>query len=139
MRRTRASTGLRLRPRFFGARAARSPRSRARRHTTRCDEYSPSRRNRAPTAPGVAHASASLRIRGLYSAVYVRRLGFATTCTSSATTATGPSMGLSRLTLISNFGGRDCLSHPDTEGSASAAVLRINQPESPVLRKPLIS
>jgi hypothetical protein len=43
--RSRASTGVGLRPRFLGARAANSPRPRARRHTTRCDEYSPSRRN----------------------------------------------------------------------------------------------
>jgi hypothetical protein len=74
-----------LRPRFFGAKAANSPRLRARRHTTNCDVYNPSRRNSAPTAPGVAHASASFRMRRLYSAVYVRRLGFAGTCTSSAT------------------------------------------------------
>jgi len=66
------------------------------------------------------HASASLRIRRLYSAVYVRRRAFAATCTSSATTATPPraSMGSSRLALISKFWGRDCLTHPGTEGVA---------------------
>ena len=53
------------------ARAANSPRPWARRHTTRCEEYSPSRRNSAPTAPGVVHVSASLRMRRLYSAEYV--------------------------------------------------------------------
>src|SRR5581483_8573897 len=108
--------GIGLRPRRFGVRPASSPRPRARRHTTKCDEYNPSRRSKAPTAPGVVHASASLRIRRLYSAVYVRRRGFAATCTSSATTATCASIGSSRLALLSNFGGRDCLTHPGTEG-----------------------
>ncbi len=37
-------------------------------------------------APGVVHASASLRTRRLYSAVNARRSGFAATCTSSTVT-----------------------------------------------------
>src|SRR5262245_4951091 len=118
IRRSRASTGVGLRPRFFGARAASSPRARARRHITKCDEYNPSRRNSAPTAPDVAHASASLRMRRLYSAEYIRRLGLATTWTSSITAATCPSMGSSPLALITNFGGRHCLIHPGIEGRA---------------------
>jgi hypothetical protein len=66
--RSRASTGASLRPRCFGAKPASSPRPRARRHTTRCEEYNPSRRSTAPTAPGVVQASASFRMRSLYSA-----------------------------------------------------------------------
>src|SRR5262245_65569311 len=56
-------------------------------------------------------------MRRLYSAVYVRRLGFAATCTSSTTPVTSRSMGSSPLALISNFGGRDYLTHADTEGT----------------------
>src|SRR5262249_16635950 len=80
------------------------------------------RRSRAPIAPGVVHASATLRIRRLYSAVDVRRRGFATTCTSSAPTATCVSIGSSLLALT-NFGGRDCLTHPGTEGGAPVTSL----------------
>jgi hypothetical protein len=72
----------------------------------------------APHGPGVVQASASFRIRRFYSAVYVRRCGLAATCTSSATIETCASMALSRLALINNFGGRDCLTHPGTEGGA---------------------
>jgi hypothetical protein len=117
--RSRRSTGVGFRPRFFGASAASSPLPRARRHATRWEEYNPSRRSSAPMAPGVVHASAAFRIRRLYSAGYARRRGFATTCTSSglATVISSvASMGLSRLALISNFGGRDCLTHRGTEG-----------------------
>jgi enoyl-[acyl-carrier-protein] reductase (NADH) len=58
----------------------------------------------------------------LYSAVYVRRRGLAATCTSSPPTATCASIGSSRLALLSNFRGRDCLTHPGTEGQAAAAA-----------------
>src|SRR5690606_40553171 len=64
--------------RSLGARPASSPASRARRHSTRCEEYRPSRRRRAPSSPR-SHASASLRILRLYSAVNLRRLAFAVT------------------------------------------------------------
>src|SRR5215510_388689 len=111
-------TGVGLRLRRFGASAANSSRLRARRHTARCEEYRPSRRNNAPTAPGVAHASASFRMRRLYSAVYVRRRGFAATCTSSGTTFTRPSMASSRLALYNNFRDSDCRIHLGTEGAA---------------------
>jgi len=54
-----------------------------------------------------------------------RRRGFATTCTSSCVTVISrASMGSSRLALLSNFGGRDCLTHPGTEGDAGAARSR---------------
>ncbi len=52
-------TGPRL---FTVVGPARSPRSRAARQVVRCDEYSPSRRNNAPTAPEVLHRSASWTI-----------------------------------------------------------------------------
>jgi hypothetical protein len=68
-------------PRFFRA-PARSPRSRAARHVARCEEYSPSRRSSAPTAPGVLHPSASRTIFRLYSSVNRRRVAFATTSIS---------------------------------------------------------
>src|SRR5262249_11928165 len=72
-----------------------------------------------PTAPGVAQAAASLRMRRLYSAPYVRRRALATTCTSSTIGAAPcPSMGLPSLALYSNFGGGHCLTDPDTEGTA---------------------
>src|SRR5262245_25720997 len=43
----------------------------------------PSRRSNVPTAPAVVHASASFKMRRLYSAVYVRRRDFAATYTFS--------------------------------------------------------
>jgi hypothetical protein len=49
-----------------------------RRHSTRCDEYSPSRRNNVPISPGRVHASASRTTRSLYSAENTRRLGRST-------------------------------------------------------------
>src|SRR5262249_43781667 len=103
--RSRGSTGVGLRPRVLGVSPASSPRARARRHSTRWEEYNPSRRSRAPMAPGVVHASASLRIRRLYSAVYVRRRGFATTCTSAAPTATCVSIRSSLLALTTVIPG----------------------------------
>src|SRR5207245_10247151 len=75
---SRGSTTRRAGPRFFGAPAS-SPRSRAARHVVRCEEYSPSRRSNAPTAPGVLQPSASLTIFRLYSTVNRRRVAFATT------------------------------------------------------------
>jgi len=41
-----------------------------------CEEYSPSRRSRAPFAPGSVAASYSATIASLYSAVNVRRFGW---------------------------------------------------------------
>jgi hypothetical protein len=71
---------------------------------------------RAATAPGVAHAPASLRMHRSYSAVYVRRRGFAATCTSSAPIVARPPSGSFRLALISSVGIEDCLTHLVTEG-----------------------
>jgi beta-lactamase superfamily II metal-dependent hydrolase len=62
--------------------AASCPASRWRRHVVRCDEYCPSRRNTAPSSPGV-HRSASWRIPSLRSTVKRRRAGRATTSVSA--------------------------------------------------------
>src|SRR5437867_3305880 len=75
---SRGSTTRRAGPRGFAAPAS-SPRSRAARHVVRCEEYSPSRRNNAPTAPGVLQPSASRTIFRLYSTVNCRRVALATT------------------------------------------------------------
>ena len=45
---------------------ANSPRRCAVRQTERCDEYSPSRRNNAPSSPGLVQASAAASIWSLY-------------------------------------------------------------------------
>ena len=58
-----------------------------RRHFVKCDEYRPSRRNKAPMPPCSAAASAFVRICCLYSAVNLRRFAFATTSGSGRTTA----------------------------------------------------
>src|SRR6266851_7911771 len=74
--------GLRLDwgPRFCGVKACRIPAARSCRHVTRCEEYKPSRRSRAPMPPDSSLAlSASARTRCLYSAVKMRRLALATT------------------------------------------------------------
>ena len=62
IRLSRGSRTLGTGPRFFTVLSARSPRSRAARQVVRCDEYSPSRRSSAPTAPEVLHRSASWTI-----------------------------------------------------------------------------
>src|SRR5439155_1069029 len=79
---SRGSGGATFGPRFFGDSPSSSPRSRAARQVTRCEEYSPSRRSSAPISPGFVHRSASRTIRRLYSAVNRRRSAFATTSTS---------------------------------------------------------
>src|SRR4030095_4169918 len=86
---SRGSGGGAFGPRFFGASASSSPRSRAARHVVRCEEYSPSRRSSAPIAPGVVHRSASRTMRRLYSAVKRRRCGLATTSVSAVVTTGG--------------------------------------------------
>ena len=72
-------------PRFFGANPASAPRSCERRQSTRLDEYSPSRRSKAPTSPCFVQAAASAKTFRLYSAVNRRRRGFAGTSVSCAT------------------------------------------------------
>jgi len=69
-------------PLFFCDSPSISLLSRCLRHTVRLEEYSPSRRKRAPNSPGRVQATASRRILCLYSAVYRRRVGFAATSTS---------------------------------------------------------
>src|SRR5262249_12573369 len=80
---SRGSSGATFGPRFFGDSPSSSPRSRAARQVTRCEEYSPSRRSRAPILPGFVQRSASRTIRRLYSAVNRRRSALATTSTSA--------------------------------------------------------
>ncbi len=59
-----------------GVKSLRTPACRSRRQVTKCEECRPSRRSKAPMAPGwVTAASASARIRCLYSAVKVPALG----------------------------------------------------------------
>ena len=77
-----------LRPRFFADSACSVPSSRCRRHVERCDEYSPSRRSRAPIAPSARPASACSRIERLYSAVNFLRTAFSGT---SGSGRAGPS------------------------------------------------
>src|SRR5437667_12840206 len=70
-------------PRLRGFKASRMPAWRSRLQLTKCEEYKPSRRSSAPTPPGVAEAaSASSRIRILYSMGNVRRLDLAETSES---------------------------------------------------------
>jgi len=54
-------------PRFFDRSPASAPSSRCRRQAVSSDEYSPSRRSKAPISPGALHASASRTIRSLRS------------------------------------------------------------------------
>lgn len=83
---SRGSRGGGAGPRFFGAPTS-FPRRRAARHVVKWEEYNPSRRNSAPTAPAVLQPSASRTNFRLYACVNRRRLAFATTSTSGATRA----------------------------------------------------
>src|SRR5205807_10522253 len=68
--------------------ASRMPLARSRRQVVSNEKYKPSRRRRAPTAPRVAAAaSASSRMRCLYSVLSVRRLALATTSGSGRESA----------------------------------------------------
>src|SRR5262249_30486180 len=116
---SRGSRGCGAGPRFFAS-PTNSPRSRAARQVVRWDEYSPSRRSRAPTAPGLLHPSAARRIFRLYSCVNRRRLAFATTSTSAVI---GPRSGLligsvALLALDIKLQGGHCLIHVGREGGA---------------------
>src|SRR5206468_11794923 len=114
---SRGSTPRRAGPRFFGAPAS-SPRSRAARHVVRCEEYSPSRRSNAPTAPGVLQASASRTIFRLYSTVNRRRVAFATTSIAGPPRACSNALIALRscLALDSKLPGGHCLTHVGREG-----------------------
>src|ERR1019366_3338235 len=70
---------LDLGPRFWGAKACRTPASRSRRQVANRDEYRPSRRRSAPIPPVPLAWSAAARICRLYSAVKRRRLACVTT------------------------------------------------------------
>ena len=79
-----------LRPRCFADSACSVPSSRCRRHVERCDEYSPSRRSRAPIAPS-PRPSACSRIERLYSAANFLRTAFSATSGSGRAGLLGPS------------------------------------------------
>src|SRR5476649_1522445 len=69
-------------PRFLGVRASSSHCLRCRLQVPKCEEYRPSRRNKAPIEPESWAASAWSRIERLYSAVKRRRTGRAITSES---------------------------------------------------------
>src|SRR5206468_320839 len=114
---SRGSTTRRAGPRFFGAPAS-SPRSRATRHVVRWDEYSPSRRSNAPTAPGVLQPSASRTIFRLYSTVNRRRVAFATTSIAGPPRACSNALIALRscLALDTKLPRGHCLTHIGREG-----------------------
>src|SRR6185436_4041446 len=120
---SRGSTTRRAGPRFFGAPVS-SPRSRAPRHVVRCEEYNPSRRNNAPTAPGVLQASASRTIFRLYSTVNRRRVALATTSIAGPSWAcsNAPIALQSCLALDTKLPGGHCLTHIGREGQARCAL-----------------
>ena len=103
------------------------------RHAPGLDTTPPDARSTTPPAgaksrpPRAWCTSASLRSRRVYSAVNDRPCGFAATRTSSGFTAisTRASMEVSLPALYSNFGGRDCLTHPGTEGQASGSTTSV--------------
>src|SRR4029450_2014695 len=121
---SRGSTTRRAGPRFFGAPAS-SPRSRAARHVVRCEEYSPSRRSNAPTAPGVLQPSASRTIFRLYSTVNRRRVAFATTSIAGPPRACSNALIALRscLALDTKLPGGHCLTHIGREGPADRGNL----------------
>src|SRR5450755_2694368 len=99
---TSSSIGLRLDfgPRFCGVSASRMPVARSRRQVASSDEYKPSRRRRAPIPPRLsATASASCRMRSLYSAVKVRRFALAATSGSGREPSTGSAPALAGAAL----------------------------------------
>src|SRR5580658_1846993 len=116
-----------LGPRFFGARPSSSPRSRACRHVTRCDEYSPSRRSREPIWPGSVQASASCRTFLLYSAVK-RRLWALDVTSLGERGGTGRwfddefTSSLCLLALYTKLRAGVCLTHVGREGSSSITL-----------------
>src|SRR5436309_14389271 len=122
---SRGSATRRTGPRFFGAPAS-SPRSRAARHVVRWDEYSPSRRGNAPTAPGVLQPSAPRTIFRLYSTVNRRRVAFATTSIAGPSKACSSALIALRscLALDSKLPGGHCLTHIGREGGANPAERR---------------
>src|SRR5438876_3248301 len=117
---SRGSTTRRAGPRGFAAPAS-SPRSRAARHVVRCEEYSPSRRNNAPTAPGVLQPSASRTIFRLYSTVNRRRVAFATTSIAAPPRACSNALIALRscLALDTKLPGGHCLTHIGREGDVT--------------------
>ncbi len=73
-----------FRPRFLGLNAESKPFFCCLRQAVRFEEYSPSRRKRAPICPDSRHASASCRMRSLYLAVNLLRGFFSRTSGSGA-------------------------------------------------------
>jgi hypothetical protein len=104
-------------PRFFAG-PANCPRSRAARQVARWEEYRPSRRSSAPTAPGVLHPSASRTIFRLYPRVNRRRVALVTTSVSGPPRARSAVLIDLRplLALDIKLPGGHCLTHIGTEG-----------------------
>ena len=111
--------GLRvgLRPRFLD-KALKAPVSRSRRHSTRWDEYNPSRRNSAPIAPGSVARSASSTMPSLYSAVNLRRWALA------ATSGSGAGGAATRLELAAPPLRDGSLRSPSLRSRAANSILR---------------
>ena len=87
-------------------------------HFSVLGQYSPSRRNNAPTGPGVLQPSASRTIFRLYSTVNRRRVAFATTSIAGPTTASSNALITlqSSLALDTKPPGGPCLTHIGREG-----------------------
>src|SRR5918995_156797 len=124
-------SAVRLAGRVFGASSLSAPTSRARRHSTMCEESSPPRRNSAPLAPGSVNRSYSSRMASLSSAENRRRVGFA----AGSSSPTPPSwaraskaavvmvIGLRDPVLAPRDGGLQQVSHVSlTEGAAALQI-----------------
>jgi hypothetical protein len=102
--------------------ALKAPVSRSRRHSTRWDEYNPSRRNSAPIAPGSVARSASSTMPSLYSAVNLRRWALA------ATSGSGAGGAATRLELAAPPLREVSLRSPSLRSGAANSIMR----ESPL-------
>ena len=122
---SRVSTGLR--PRGLPS-SLTAPSLRCLRQYVRCDVYSPSRRSSSPTSPGLVHASASARIRALYSAVNERRLACSTSSGSGDPLRRGapasPKAQLGYASLVFGAGG-------NLSGRPSSVRARLHAQRSP--------
>jgi hypothetical protein len=117
IRRSRSSTGMALPP-FLRRQRCQVPA----RRLTKCDEYSPSRRQRDRVAPSVAHASISWRMRGLYSPCTPAACGLLPPARRPPLLPrpAGPCVSF-RLDPTVIFGS-DCPGHPDTQAIPAATL-----------------
>ena len=107
------------------ASAASAPASRSRRHTVRCELYSPSRRSSAPIAPGLEQRSASSSTASLYAAVNLRRFATARTSGSGATLGVTGAATLAVVDeTIFNFFRSDIVRLPFDSNSTKVGVSR---------------